>query len=327
MQAKPVFDFVGRRWWYFLLSVFFLVPGLVAIAIPPPFKWGIEFTSGTSWTMRFEQPVDRPTLAQALASQGHADAIIQQEGAAAESRFLVRTRTLAPAQKDESGMDVVPAERETITNALEEKLGPFTTVSYASVSPAVAKGIVSKVILALVLASVGILLYITYAFRKVPNPFRYGIAALIALVHDVALVMGVFSILGKLAGMEINAMFVTGLLTVAGYSVHDTIVVFDRIRENVRRTGFDLATTVNNSLLETLGRSLGTGITTLFVLVAMLLIGGATIKSFLLVLVIGIISGTYSSIFIAAQVLVIWEKHEVRRLWGWLPMLRGATTR
>ncbi len=325
MQNKPVFDFVRRRWWYFLLSLIILVPGLVSIAIPPPFKWGIEFTSGTSWTMRFEKPVERAEIAQALAPLGHSDAIIQRQGPADQHTYLVRTRTLAPAQKDASGIETKPAERDTITKELQEKVGPFTTASFESVSSAVARGIVSKVILALILASVGILLYITYAFRRVPNPLRYGVAAIIALVHDVVLVMGVFSILGKVAGMEINAMFVTGLLTVAGYSVHDTIVVFDRIRENVRRTGLDLETTVNNSLLETLGRSMGTGLTTLFVLVAMLLIGGATIQSFLLVLIIGIISGTYSSIFVAAQVLVVWDKREASRIWRWLPVLRGAT--
>lgn len=322
MQTKPVFDFVGRRWWYFLFSLAILVPGLASIAIPPPFRWGIEFTSGSTWTMRFEKPVDQVALRQTLATQGHADAIIQGVG---ENTFLVRTRALQPAQRDAAGNEVKPAERGEIAKALEASLGPFTTVNFASVSPAVARGIVSKVIIALALASVGILFYITYAFRRVPNPFRYGIAAIVALLHDIALVMGVFSILGKVAGMEINAMFVTGLLTVAGYSVHDTIVVFDRIRENVRRTGLDLETTVNNSLLETLGRSMATGLTTLFVLVAMLFIGGVTIQTFLLVLIIGIVSGTYSSIFIAAQILVVWDKRETARLWRWLPVLRGAT--
>ncbi|MBI2866117.1 MAG: protein translocase subunit SecF [Chloroflexi bacterium] len=322
MRDKRVFDFVGRRWWYFLLSALVLVPGLVSIAIPPPFRWGIEFTSGSTWTMRFENPVSHTLLREALAAQGHPDSIIQGAG---ENTFLVRTRALSPAQRDAEGSLVRPAEREQIAEALESRLGPFTTVNFASVSPAVARGIVSKVILALAMAAVGILLYITYAFRRVPNPFRYGLAAVVALAHDVILVLGLFSILGKVAGMEINAMFVTGLLTVAGYSVHDTIVVFDRIRENVRRTGLDLATTVNNSLLETLGRSLGTSLTTLFVLTALLLIGGVTLQSFLLVLIVGIISGTYSSIFVAAQLLVVWENREMGRLWRWLPVLRGAT--
>ena len=162
------------------------------------------------------------------------------------------------------------------------------------------------------IAAVAILFYITWAFRRIPSPFRYGFAAIIALIHDVLIVMGMFSILGRIWGLEVNAMFIAGILTIIGYSVHDTIVVFDRIRETLSRNVIrDLSTAINVSIEDTLGRSLNTSLTILFTILALMLFGGSTIIDFLVVLMIGIIVGTYSSICIASQILLIWENREL----------------
>jgi len=168
-------------------------------------------------------------------------------------------------------------------------------------------------------AAAGILLYITWAFRKLVHPISYGACAIVALVHDALIVLGVFS----LFSLQVDSMFIIALVTVIGYSVNDTIVVFDRIRENRRRDiGTDFASVVNGSLTETLGRSLNTSLTTLLVLLALLLLGGATIHNFVLALTIGIIAGTYSSIFIAAPLVVLWERGELGRLFDWIPLRR-----
>jgi preprotein translocase subunit SecF len=167
--------------------------------------------------------------------------------------------------------------------------------------------------IAIGIASVGILLYVTWAFRKMPNPFRYGACAIIALGHDALVVLGVFSMLGHMLGWEINLMFITGLLAAVGYSVNDTVVVFDRIRENLRlgiSSNFEVV--VNTSVVETLGRSLNTSFTTLITVLALVLFVGASIQNFAVVLLIGIVTGTYSSIFIASTLLIVWEKGE----WG-----------
>ena len=164
------------------------------------------------------------------------------------------------------------------------------------------------------------MLFITYAFRSVPSPFRYGAAAIVALVHDLLIVIGIFSILGKLIHLEVNTMFIIGLLFVIGYSVNDTIVVFDRIRENIARApGRPLEVTINNSILESLGRSLATSLTLLFTILALLLLGGESIREFLIVLLISVVSGTYSSICIASQFLIVWEKGEGRLFLRSLP--------
>lgn len=193
--------------------------------------------------------------------------------------------------------------------------------SFDFVSALVAGETVRNSVIAVLVAAIGILLFITYAFRSVPNPFRYGVCAVIALVHDMLVVLGIFAILGQFFDTEVNAMFILGILTVLGYSVHDTIVVFDRIRENVGRNfSRDMSVVVNVSLMETIGRSLNTSITLLFTLFALLLFGGSTIENFILVLIIGVIAGTYSSIGIASQVLVMWSSGELGQLFRKLPI-------
>jgi len=175
----------------------------------------------------------------------------------------------------------------------------------------------------MMIAAIAMLLYIAWAFRRLPKPFRWGTSAIIALVYNVLIVLGVFSILGRVANVEVDALFITGVLTIVGYSINNTVVVFDRIRENMSKgISPDFAVTVNCSLMETLARSLNTTLTTLCVILALLLFGGATIHYFILVLFIGLVAGTYSSMCIAGQLLVVWEKGEWGKLSSWLPFVK-----
>jgi preprotein translocase subunit SecF len=185
------------------------------------------------------------------------------------------------------------------------------------VGPTISQESTRSAILAVLGASVAILLYLTWAFRNAPHPIRYGVCALISMVHDILLMMGVASILGYLIGLEVDALFLTAMLTILSFSVHDTIVVFDRIRENLAlRREETFADIVNHSIVQTLPRSINTQLTTMFTLTALLLFGGETISDFVTILLIGLISGTYSSIFNAAQILVIWEHREWENWFG-----------
>jgi len=211
-------------------------------------------------------------------------------------------------------------EKTALTNALMAKFGNLEEMEFYSVSPMVAEETGWNTLWAVLGAAIGILLYVTWAFRRMPKPFHYGTCAIIALVHDLLVVLGIFSILGGILNWEINLMFITGVLAVIGYSVNNTVVIFDRIRENLSRglsSNFEVV--VNNSLVETIGRSLNTSLTTLIVVLALLLFVGASIQNFAVVLLIGIVAGTYSSICIAPQLLLVWEKGEWRRFLPWLP--------
>lgn len=316
-----MFDFVGRRNWYYLLSLLVLLPGVISLIIPPALKAGIEFTSGTTFTARFQQDVNENDLRSALGDLGHPEARVQRTG---ENKFLVRTSELKGTTEAPPLGPAPEGERDTLEARLVERFGSMIDaqgnvvdrfIEYASVSSTVSREIGRNAAIAVGAASVAILLYISWAFRSIPNPFRCGIAATIATLHDVVLVVGAYSLLGKLFDMEVNTMFITGLLTVIGFSVHDTIVVFDRIRENnARYPDLDFATSVNNSILQTLGRSINTSFTVILAVVALLLIGGVTIRPFLVVMLIGVITGTYSSIFVASQILVTWEERDIPRL-------------
>jgi len=287
-------DFVGRRKWFFLISGVIILVGVIFLSTAG-IKRGVEFTGGTMMTVKFEQEVAQDDLRAAMAGLGYDDAIIQWSDDA--GAFIIRTKELR--EEDQS----------VIQETLTEEFGSLTVTDIYAVSGSIASEIEGDATIAVFVAAIGILLYVTWAFRRVMRSFRFGVCAIVALVHDVLIVLGVFSVLGLLFDIEIDAMFITGVLTVIGYSVNDTIVVFDRIRENMLKSpGSPLETTVNRSIMETLGRSLNTSITTLFVLLALLLLGGTTISDFVLVLLIGIISGTYSSICIASQLLIVWEK-------------------
>ena len=308
-----MFNIVGKRGWYFVISALVIIPGLLSMIAPPGWmsggsglRPGIDFSSGSVLTVAFVEPANPDAVRNVLSTVGHPQALVQSVG---ESSVLIRTRVLEEA----SGNTV--SERQRIEDALEAQVGLIDASGVDTVSPIVAQETVRNTFLALLVASAFILIYIWYAFRRVPRAYRYGVAAVVTLVHDTVIVLGVFSILGRVLGMEVNAMFIVGILTVAGYSVNDTIVVFDRIRENtIRVPDRSLEDTVNLSIIESVGRSVNTSFTTLMVLLAMLLIGGESIRELLLVVAIGVVVGTYSSIFIAAQFLVIWERREFGRV-------------
>jgi preprotein translocase subunit SecF len=298
-------DFVGKRQWFFLISGILVVIGILSLVISQiqlgaPLRLGIDFTGGTAMTLDFTPQVEQHQLRQELANLEHPEAVIQKSG----DDFLIRLREMSIQ------------ERGALIEALETSLSSNITVrDQDTVSPLVATDTARNALIAVIIAAVAMMFYIVWAFRRMPSPFRWGTCAIIALIHDVFIILGIFSILGWLAGVEIDALFITGLLAVVGYSINNTVVIFDRIRENVsRHISPDFAVTVNSSIVETLGRSLNTSLTTLFVILALFLFGGATLHYFVLVLLLGIIIGTYSSVCIAGQLLVVWEKKEWRSL-------------
>ena len=297
-------DFVAKRYWFFAISLLVIVPGmvyLVATGLNP----GLDFTGGSSLTLEFPVPVDQEELRLELNRNDQPDATVQRLG---DNMYFLRTTELQEEAKD------------ALVEALTTKFAPdspddIQLLSFDLVSPIVARETVVAAIWAVLAAAVGIFFYVWWAFRNVPSPFRYGTAAIIALLHDTAVVIGIFAILGEVNDVEVNTMFLVALLTVIGYSVNDTIVIFDRLRENVLLyPNCSFASIANLSISESLGRSLNTSLTLLFTLIALLLFGGETIRVFLWVLLIGVVAGTYSSIGIAAQVLALWESGDVGRL-------------
>jgi preprotein translocase subunit SecF len=287
-------DLIGKRNWFFLISAIVIIPGILSLAIFG-LKPGVDFSSGTAMTLHFDKEVELSQLRQELTDLGYDRAIVQPAG---EGEFFVRLP------------EISSEENVKLKEDLEAGLDTEVTVSSLySVSPMVARGTVRNTIIAIVVASVGILLYISWAFRRMPKPIRWGTCAVIALVHDLVMVIAVFSILGWLAGVEVDALFVTGVLAVVGISVNNIVVVFDRIRENLKRgVSTDFAVVANCGIIESLGRSLNTGLATLFVLLALYLLGGTTTHTLVLALLIGITTGIYSSLCIAGQLLVVWDK-------------------
>lgn len=295
-------DIVSRRNVFYLVSLAFLVPGIISLLIPPSLRLAVDFTGGTLWELQFPQVVAPADLRQVLSDGGYPDAVVQTSG---DNGVLIRTKEI---KSDADG-------KETLASAIKGKFGEFTELRFESVGPVVGQEIATRSLLAIGLASLGIMTYIAWAFRRVEHPVRYGLCAIIAMVHDAVLVLGIFSILGKLFNVEVDALFVTALLTVIGFSVHDTIVVFDRIRENSRRfPDAEFERVVNHSLLQTIGRSITTSLTVVLTLSALVLFGGVTTRIFGLTLLIGIVAGTYSSIFNASSLLVSWERGEFSRL-------------
>ncbi len=295
-------DFAGKRGWFFIISLVVILPGVVFLILAPGLRPGIDFTGGSTLIVEFSESVDQGSLRTSLEGMGRPEAVVQSMGG---DTFFIRTVELDEGQKD------------ALVEGLESDLSPSgsTVLAFDLVSPVVARETVLNAMWAVLAASVGIFLYVWWAFRNVPSPFRYGAAAIVALLHDTFIVVGIFALLGYVWDVEVNTMFLIALLTVIGYSVNDTIVVFDRLRENVLlnpNSGF--ADNVNLSISESLGRSLNTSLTLLFTLAALLLFGGTTIRTFLLVLLIGVVVGTYSSIGIASQLLVSWEYGDARSL-------------
>ncbi len=301
-----MFNIIGKRFWYFLISGIVILSGIITLIVFG-LKPGIEFTSGSLLTVGFKQPATIEQVEQAVADSGYDTAIIQRIG---QGDFLIRLPELSSATK------------ATLETNLTASLGDLEVKGFDSVSPMIATETTRNAMIAVIVSAIGMLLYISWAFHRMPNPFRWGVCAIASLVHDILVVLGVFAILGGIFGWQVDLMFITGMLTVIGYSVNDSIVIFDRIRENLLKGGgVDFEVVVNNSLVETLSRSLITGIGTLFVLVALLLFVGVNIQNLVVVLLVGIITGTYSGICTAAPLLVVWKKGEWGRFIGRKPQI------
>lgn len=293
-----------KRNLWFAISLIVIIPGLISLLVSG-LKLGIDFTGGTLWEVRFDQPVTGAQIEAALASAGVEHAIVQRSGPATEETYLIRMPEVREGSE----------RKAQLSRTLSTEVGPYTELEYSTVGGAVSTQIRNRAILAVALASIGILLYMAYAFRNTQNPILYGSSALVAMLHDILIVLGVFSILGLLFNVQIDALFITALLTIIGFSVHDTIVVFDRIRENLAlHPDESFEEIVDYSLAQTIVRSLNTSLTVIFTLLALFLFGGGSTRMFVLALLIGIVSGTYSSIFNASQLLVAWEKGEVQAL-------------
>ena len=296
-------NIIGKKYWYFAISLVVIIPGIISLILFG-LNSSIEFTGGSRITLSFKNQLSSQNVTIVrnvfLQNKIKVDSV-------EKSGNLLYIRSQEVNQKQ----DIL------ITDQIKNKLGTFKQEDYETVGPTIGSETLVNALYALVAASILIVIYITWSFRKVPKPtssFRFGVSAIVALIHDVLVLLGLFSIFGHFLGVEVDSLFVTAVLTVIGFSVHDTIVVFDRIRENLKRVGGENFTeVVNDSILQTLDRSLNTSLTVVLVLTALLLFGGDSIRWFVVALLIGVISGTYSSIFNAAPLLVVWQEFLQKR--------------
>lgn len=283
------------KWWFFIFSLVIILPGVISLILFGV-KLGIDFTGGTVLRYQFSQPVSSEQVKTEIERSG-----VEVAGITGTNPdYTIRLKPIEQQKIEE------------IKNKLTIAYGPITDQGSESVGPVVGGETTVNALKALVISSAMIVIYIAFSFRKVPKPassWRFGISAIIALLHDVLLVLGIFSLLGHFWGVEVDVLFVTALLTIIGFSVHDTIVVFDRIRENLpKHLSQKFESVADISIIQTLARSLNTSLTVVFVLLALLLFGGESIRWFVVALLIGIVSGTYSSIFNATALLVLWEE-------------------
>lgn len=263
---------------------------------------GVDFKGGTSTELAFKQAPGLNDVQSAIKEAGIENAQVVTTG---DNGIIFKTPVIEQEQ------------HQKVLESIKAKVGEFEEVRFDSIGPVVGDDLKKNAVYQLILVSLGIIFYISYAFRKVTRPitsWQFGITAIVALVHDLLIVLGVFAVLGKFYGVEIDSLFVTAILTVLGFSVHDTIIVFDRIRENLKvYAGQSLDFIINHSISQTITRSLNTSLTVLFVLLPLLLFGGESIKYFVLALFIGVVAGTYSSIFIASPLLSYWQKYRMRK--------------
>jgi preprotein translocase subunit SecF len=306
---------IARKRWFFLFSLLVTVPGLLFIIATPlsggavGLKFSVDYTGGTVWEFKLEQPADALVVRDVVAAAGHPEVQVTEAG----SGFLImRTKPLDLQSGSESDpSQPAGAELAAIRAAIESEVGPIAEAgSLSTVGPVISQDLTQQAALLIVLGSIGIVLWMTYRFRNL----RFGLAALAALLHDVIVTVGFFAVAGTLFGVEIDALFITAMLTIIGFSVHDTIVVFDRVRENLARyAGAPFADIVNHSIVQTLGRSFNTTATVLITLLSLLVFAGGSIRTFVLALFVGILSGTYSSIFNASPLLVWWDERVTAR--------------
>lgn len=297
-------NIIGRRKIWYLISLILIVPGIVGLIL-----WGlplgIDFKGGTLLDIQYQnKSTIKETVSQAIEKTGIKNANIQPGN---DGAFIIRMGELDTATTQKLNENL-------------QSIGEYQQNRLETVGPTVSSDLKLRAIIAVGLASLAIIIYIAIAFRKVPRPassWKFGVCAVVALIHDTLFVIGVFAILGHFFGYEVNSLFITALLTIMGFSVHDTIVVFDRIRENLLKSpSLNFETNVNNSILQTLNRSLNTSFTVLIVLLALYLLGGVNLREFVLALLIGITIGTYSSIFNAPPLLVSWSASARRRETG-----------
>ncbi|MBP6005865.1 protein translocase subunit SecF [Candidatus Saccharibacteria bacterium] len=289
-------NIIGRRKLWYSIALGLVIPLTLFLSIHG-LKLGLDFKGGQELEV---SGIDQPKLEEIANSNSLGNYLITTSG---QSNLLIRYD-----QQDN------PEEvRESIKSEIEANGGKEE--SYNSIGPSISSEITTNAIKALVIASIAIMLYIAFAFRNLPSevdPLSFGIIAIIAMLHDALILFGSFSVLGYYFGVEIDSLFITAVLTVIGFSVHDTIVVFDRVRENISKLEVDYTTEVNTSVVETMARSMNTSLTVLITLAALWIFGGESIKNFVLALLIGITAGTYSSIFIASPLLVTWQKFKQR---------------
>ena len=306
---------ITRKRWFFLFSLLVTIPGLIFIVATPlsggalGLKFSVDYTGGTVWEFKLEQLADALVVRDVIAAAGHPEVQVTEAG----SGFLImRTKPLDLQSGSESDpSQPAGAELAAIRAAIESEVGSIAEVgSLSTVGPVISQDLTQQAALLIVLGSIGIVLWMTYRFRNL----RFGLAALAALLHDVIVTVGFFAVAGTLFGVEIDALFITAMLTIIGFSVHDTIVVFDRVRENLARyAGAPFADIVNHSIVQTLGRSFNTTATVLITLLSLLVFAGGSIRTFVLALFVGILSGTYSSIFNASPLLVWWDERVTAR--------------
>ena len=313
-KQRQWLEFSKRRWLTMGLSAAILISAIVILLIPPRLNPGIEFTGGSTFTLEFGSEIEQSELRAALTDIGYEGAQIQGTGT---SSYLIRTRELegSPPITGDVG-PLPPGEIDTIMRDLEIRFGEVKRLDYATISGSVSQEIARDASIAVGVAALVILIYISFAFRGVRRSWRFGACAVIALIHDALFVLGLFSLLAKVSGTEVDTAFIVAMLTVIGFSVHDSIVVFDRVRDVLTRSpNTPFATVIDVSLTESLVRSINTSFVTLLTIIAMFLIGGSTINVFLLVMLAGVVVGTYSSIGLAAQILVAWEQKDLSKFY------------
>lgn len=297
-------NIIGLRKIWYTISAILIIPGLIAF-----FVWGlkpgIDFRGGTMMEVKFTQNYSVEQVKNALSESQLKNLVVQNTN---KDTFIIKTEPISQEQHLKMSDEL----KKVGDNAQFEEL------SFQTVGPTVSNDLKQRAVIAVILASLAIIFYIAFAFRQVPRPassWKFGVGAVLALVHDLIFVTGLWAILGHFFGYEIDSLFITGLLTIMGFSVHDTIVVFDRIRENLRKhPSLSFEENVNNSIIQTINRSLNTSLTVLIVLASLYFLGGDTLKHFILLLLIGITIGTYSSIFNASPILVSWQGWSINRL-------------
>lgn len=291
------YDFVGKRMLWFVLSALAILPGLISMAVQG-FNLGIDFTGGTLMDLKFSRPVSVSEVREALTSFGLENSTIQasfEEAAqGAQQAVLIRTKILNEE------------ERRTVLAGLAEKIAPFEVLRIEKVGAVIGEELTRMAIIALFITSLGIVAYVSWRFE-----YKFAVAAIAAVLHDILIVLGVFSLMQ----IEIDSSFVAAILTILGYSINDTIVIFDRIRENLKafKKNQSIADLVNQSIWQTMARSIYTVLTVVMATLSLYLFGGETTKNFALALLIGFISGAYSSIFNASQIWVAWKEWEQRK--------------